>query len=77
LVLALVAVASVAVAALPPGGTFVDDDGHAFEGEIEAIAAQGITKGCNPPTNTNFCPDDHVTRGEMALFLERAIGRAG
>ena len=48
----------VALAALPPGGTFTDDDGHIFEGAIEAIAAEGITKGCNPPTNNKFCPND-------------------
>ena len=39
LVLAVVAIASVAFAALPPGGTFIDDDGHIIEGAIEAIAA--------------------------------------
>ena len=61
-------------AALPPGGTFIDDDGHNFEGAIEAIAAEGITKGCNPPANDKFCPNDKVTRGEMAVFLVRAMG---
>jgi beta-lactamase superfamily II metal-dependent hydrolase len=61
-------------AALPPGGTFTDDDGNIFEGAIEAIAAEGITKGCNPPTNDKFCPNDEVTRGEMAAFLVRAMG---
>ncbi|MCH8143006.1 MAG: S-layer homology domain-containing protein, partial [Proteobacteria bacterium] len=66
--------ASVAFAALPPGGTFIDDDGHIFEGAIEAIAAEGITKGCNPPVNDKFCPNDKVTRGEMAVFLVRAMG---
>jgi len=60
--------------ALPPGGSFVDDDGHTFEGAIEAIAAEGITEGCNPPANDRFCPDDHVTRGEMAVFLVRTFG---
>ena len=74
MVLAVVAIASVAFAALPPGGTFIDDDGHIFEGAIEAIAAEGITKGCNPPTNDKFCPDDKVTRGQMAAFLKRALG---
>ena len=64
----------VAWAALPPGGTFTDDDGNIFEGAIEAIAAEGITKGCNPPVNDRFCPDDNVTRGEMAVFLVRAMG---
>ena len=65
--------ATVALAALPPGGTFTDDDGSIFEGAIEAIAAEGITLGCNPPANDRFCPDDQVTRGEMAVFLARAF----
>jgi len=61
-------------AALPPGGTFTDDDGNTHEGNIEAIAAEGITRGCNPPTNDLYCPDDPVTRGQMAAFLVRAMG---
>ncbi|HEY6628241.1 MAG TPA: S-layer homology domain-containing protein [Acidimicrobiia bacterium] len=69
-----VAPAVSAYAELPPGGTFTDDDGSIFEGAIEAIAAEGITEGCNPPANTSFCPDDFVTRGEMAVFLVRAMG---
>ena len=60
-------------AELPPGGTFLDDDYSAHQGAIEAIAAAGITKGCNPPTNNLFCPDDPVTRGQMAAFLVRAL----
>jgi hypothetical protein len=78
LVLVLLALAvapvSAAFADLPPGGTFTDDDGNIFEGAIEAIAAEGITEGCNPPENTLYCPDDFVTRGEMAVFLVRAMG---
>jgi hypothetical protein len=31
--------------------------------------------GCNPPDNTNFCPDQHVTRGELAVFLKRILDR--
>ncbi|HEX6301082.1 MAG TPA: S-layer homology domain-containing protein [Acidimicrobiia bacterium] len=58
--------------ALPPGGTFVDDDGSIHEGNIEAIAAAGITKGCNPPANDRYCPGEGVTRGEMAAFIVRA-----
>src|SRR5690606_21829666 len=37
-------------------------------------AESGITRGCNPPANTRFCPDDYVTRGQMAAFLVRALG---
>jgi len=61
-------------ASLRPGGTFVDDNEHFAEGAIEAIAAEGITNGCNPPTNDRFCPDVNVTRGQMAAFLVRALG---
>jgi hypothetical protein len=60
-------------AELPPGGTFLDDDFSAHEPAIEAIAAAGITKGCNPPLNNLFCPKDPVTRGQMAAFLVRAL----
>ena len=59
---------------LPPGGSFLDDDGNIHEGSIEAIAAAGITKGCNPPTNNLYCPSDKVNRGQMAAFLTRALG---
>lgn len=58
---------------LPPGGTFVDDDGNIHEGSIEAIAAEKITLGCNPPSNDEFCPRDPVSRGAMAAFLTRAL----
>jgi parallel beta-helix repeat protein len=56
-----------------PSGSFSDDDGNTFEADIEWLAAEGITKGCNPPTNDLFCPDDSVTRGQMAAFLVRAL----
>jgi hypothetical protein len=53
---------------------FVDDNGNIFEADIEWLAGEGITKGCNPPANDRFCPDDYVTRGAMAAFLVRALG---
>ena len=58
---------------LPPGGTFTDDDGNPHEAAIEAIAAESITKGCNPPANTRYCPRDTVDRGAMAAFIDRAL----
>jgi len=61
------------MAVLPPGGSFVDDDGNVHEGGIEAIAAEGITLGCNPPANDRYCPEKTVTRGQMAVFLARAL----
>ncbi len=54
-------------------GYFSDDNGHLLENDIDAIADVGITKGCNPPANTNFCPGLSVDRGAMAAFLRRAF----
>ena len=56
------------------GNVFVDDDGSIFEVDIDKLATAGITKGCNPPTNSNYCPTSNVTRGQMAAFLHRALG---
>jgi hypothetical protein len=55
------------------GNRFSDDDNSVFETSINSIAAAGITEGCNPPTNSLFCPADPVTRGQMAAFLVRAF----
>ncbi len=56
------------------GNTFTDDDGSVFEDAIAKLATAGITKGCNPPDNTMFCPGSRVTREQMAAFLRRALG---
>ena len=53
---------------------FVDDNNSIFENGINRVAEAGITFGCNPPSNTNFCPTANVTRGQMAAFLIRALG---
>jgi peptidoglycan hydrolase-like amidase len=52
---------------------FDDDNGSIFENDINRLAEAGITKGCNPPDNDEFCPTDHVTRQQMAAFLVRAF----
>ena len=49
---------------------FTDDSGTIFEMNINRLAASEITTGCSP---TTFCPDDAVTRGQMAAFLDRAL----
>jgi hypothetical protein len=51
-------------------GRFSDDDDSVFEHAIETLAASGITKGCG---DTTFCPDQPVTRGQMAAFLVRVL----
>ena len=38
---------------------------------IEALAASEITAGCG---SGNFCPEQNVTRGEVAAFFARALG---
>ncbi len=53
---------------------FTDDSGNQFEASINKLANAGITVGCNPPTNDNFCPDRQLSRGEMATFFVRALG---
>jgi len=47
----------------------VDNDYWAFC-NIEALAASGITSGCG---NGNYCPENPVTRAQMAVFLERGM----
>ena len=61
---------------LVPGDTvmFTDTADSVFVADIEWLGSVGITKGCNPPVNDEFCPDDSVTRDQMAAFLVRAFG---
>jgi hypothetical protein len=44
---------------------------HTFHEDISWLADRGVTRGCNPPANDDFCPDDSVTRGQMAAFMRR------
>ncbi|MDJ0925528.1 MAG: M23 family metallopeptidase [Acidimicrobiia bacterium] len=53
---------------------FTDDDGNPFEESINKLANHGITLGCNPPENTQYCPDRSLSRAEMASFFARALG---
>jgi len=56
----------------PLTATFADvPTSHSYFRAIEALAASGITGGCG---GGNFCPNQTVTRGEMAAFLARALG---
>jgi spore germination protein YaaH len=49
---------------------FDDDAGTMFEGEINRLAASGITGGC---ASRRFCPKATITRGQLAAFLARAL----
>ena len=52
------------------GRPFSDVGDNFFEPEIASLAASGITLGCSV---TSFCPEQSVTRAEMAAFLIRAL----
>ncbi len=65
-------------AAVPGTGLFVAPipqfrdvagDHWAFD-FIQRLALQGVTRGCG---DRDFCPDDPVSRAQMAVFLERGI----
>jgi hypothetical protein len=47
--------------------------GDSFCGFIERLADDGITGGCG---GSNFCPNAPVTRGQMAVFIEAALGNS-
>ncbi len=53
-----------------PGDVFSDVSGP-HEPNINALAAAGITNGCD---ETRFCPKQPVTREEVAAFMHRAFG---
>lgn len=44
---------------------------HPFYAFIGQLSARGITVGCG---GGNFCPESDVTREQMAIFIERALG---
>jgi hypothetical protein len=44
---------------------------HWSAGWIEELANEGITGGCG---NDNYCPNDPVTRAQMAVFLVKTFG---
>ena len=55
-----------------PGSGFTDTSGSTHESSIDAIAAAGITSGCETEP-LRYCPNDPVTRAQMATFLARVL----
>ena len=51
---------------------FDDDNGNIHESAINSLRAARITTGCRPSGN-RYCPDEAVTRGQMAAFLVRGF----
>jgi len=62
------------VSAAPALPTFTDVPTNSIYYQfIEALAAAGITGGCNQ-VPLQYCPDRPITRAEMAVFLAKALG---
>jgi hypothetical protein len=60
------------VSPAPVTATFLDVPvGHSQHQFVEALYASGITAGCG---SGNYCPGSAVTRGQMAVFLAKALG---
>jgi S-layer homology domain len=56
----------------PAVATFNDvPTNHPYFQFIEALADSGVTGGCG---SGNYCPDNPLTRGQMAVFLAKALG---
>ncbi len=58
---------------LPSAATGVFTDvpvGYWADKWIERLAVEGVTSGCG---NGNYCPEDSVTRAQMAVFLVKAF----
>lgn len=54
-----------------PGKTFGDINGIPQQAAIEALASRGIINGI---TDTEYCPDQTMTRAEFATITVRALG---
>jgi S-layer homology domain len=60
------------VSPAPAAASFGDvPTGHPFFPFVEALASSGITAGCG---GGNYCVNAPITRGEMAVFLSKALG---
>lgn len=62
------------VAPAPAFATFADvPASHPYFQFIEALSRWGVTAGCSasPPL---YCPDQPITRGQMAVYLAKALG---
>ena len=52
---------------------FSDTGGSTHEPNVDALAAARVTAGCATKP-LRYCPDEAVTRAQMATFLARAVG---
>lgn len=50
--------------------SFADTCSSPYQSDIDWLAKKGLVNGCG---NGNYCPNDFVTRGQMAAFLTNAL----
>ncbi len=70
---------AVALAAVPATLAFASHEGgfedvpdsNIFHDDIQWMQDADVTRGCNPPDNTEFCPTDFLTRQQEAAFFHR------
>ncbi|MCC6026465.1 MAG: S8 family serine peptidase, partial [Caldimicrobium sp.] len=56
------------------GSPFPDVDPSSWSCKyIKRLKELGITQGCNPPANDKYCPQNPVTRAQMAAFIYRGF----
>jgi hypothetical protein len=70
----IVGVTALIVAPLTAVATHSFDDvpnDNTFHEDIAWLKDAAVTLGCNPPDNDEFCPDENVTREQMAAFMRR------
>jgi hypothetical protein len=63
----------VPASALAGYASFKDGPFGVHEDGVAWLAGSGVTAGCTP---SEYCPDDEVTRAQMATFMHRLSGHA-
>ncbi len=72
LIVILVAIGVLLPVAVIAKDNFTDvPDTNVFHDDISWLKNAGVTVGCNPPANDEFCPTDNVSRQQMAAFMRR------
>jgi hypothetical protein len=75
--LILIGLAAVGLLAIPIsaiGATSLWDDvpdDSIFVDDTNWMKTTGVSRGCNPPQNTEYCPKEFMTREQMAAFIRR------
>jgi len=76
-VLAVIAAVGILPMAVLASDTFTDvPDSNTFHDSINHLYDARIATGCATSPTLQYCPAASVTRGQMAAFLNRGLGRA-